>query len=304
MVGFIHGPVIGHGSFSTVRASYSQEHNTRVAVKVIDQKKASDNFWNRFLPRELAILSKIRHPNIIHFYEAHTWGTRVVVVMELATRGDLLELLGLNPDIKESIAKRIFKQVVDGVEYLHNNGIVHRDLKAENVLLTDPFVAKVADFGLARHFDGDQMLETMCGSAAYAAPEVLTGRGYFGPPCDVWSLGVVLFVTVCHSMPFDDTKLKAMVLAQKNRAFQFPKKRTLSDDLKALIQSMLEPQVETRTTLPDIRESPWVNNADVTDPAEVEDLKFPPPIEEEDQKEASEDESSADPEPSTSSSKS
>lgn len=105
-------------------------------------------------------------------------------------------------------------------------------------------------------------------------------------------------------MPFDDTKLKAMVLAQKNRAFQFPKKRTLSDDLKALIQSMLEPQVETRTTLPDIRESPWVNNADVTDPAEVEDLKFPPPIEEEDQKEASEDESFAVPEPSTSSSKS
>jgi len=137
--------------------------------------------------------------------------------MSLADNGDLLDFVKNNGEVSEQRARIWFSQICKGTDYLHSKDIAHRDLKCENVLLSRNYNCKLTDFGFSRYCNdlGPSMLcETFCGSAAYAAPEVVGGTPYMPKMADVWSLGVILYAMLNASMPFNDSNRRKLLSDQ------------------------------------------------------------------------------------------
>ena len=200
--GIIVGKTMGSGSYATVKSAYDVNRKHKVAVKIINKKKAFEEYLNKFLPREIDAMRNIgKHANLVTFYQIIETTNSYFFVMELADGGDLLEAIKANETVKETQAGKWFVQLHDGLCHLHRQGFVHRDIKCENILLDRENNIKVTDFGfakkIARNKNGGPLLsETYCGSYAYAPPEILKGIAY--DPClsEIWSMGVVLFTMV------------------------------------------------------------------------------------------------------------
>lgn len=169
-------PPLGEGSYAKVRRAYSRKLKLHVAVKIVDRKKAPEDFLKRFLPRELSIIQRLEHPHIIRVYEVFDIGDKVFVVMDIASGGDLLSYIKSRGFVKENLAKKIFLQLLEAVKHCHGHGVLHRDLKCENILLDEGNNVKITDFGFAKHYDKSALCKTFCGSAAYAAYEILKGN--------------------------------------------------------------------------------------------------------------------------------
>uniref|UniRef100_A0A671S1B1 non-specific serine/threonine protein kinase n=1 Tax=Sinocyclocheilus anshuiensis TaxID=1608454 RepID=A0A671S1B1_9TELE len=160
----------------------------------------------------------------------------------------------------EKDARRKFKQIVAAVYFCHCRNIVHRDLKAENLLLDHNLNIKIADFGFSNLFSRGQLLKTWCGSPPYAAPELFEGKEYDGPKVDIWSLGVVLYVLVCGALPFDGStlqNLRARVLSGKFRIPFF-----MSTDCEYLIRHMLILEPSRRLSMEQICKNKWMRQGD------------------------------------------
>ncbi|KAK2167205.1 hypothetical protein LSH36_31g04036 [Paralvinella palmiformis] len=246
--GYAVGSTIGEGTYAKVKRAKSEKLNKNIAIKIIDRRRAPGDFQFKFLPRELSVLKKVSHPNIIKVYE----------ILEFNAHGDLLDYISLRGAIGEDKSRLMFQQLVNAVEYLHNINIIHRDLKCENVLLDQKNNVKLADFGFARTVPEGDLVSTFCGSAAYAAPEVLLGKPYLGQAYDVWSLGVILYCMVIGYMPFDDTNIKRMIRHQTEKKIKFPKNVKVSEDCRELIHRMLDPSPKERATVEDIQKSEWL----------------------------------------------
>ena len=166
---------LGEGSYAKVKKASSEKLQCIVAVKIIDRSKAPTDYQERFLPRELSIIQSLHHKNIIPIHDVYDMQHKVYVVMELADGGDLLEHIKTVEFIPECRARIVFRQILEGVKYCHENGVVHRDLKCENILLQGESNVKLTDFGFSRTFKRGELYKTFCGSAAYAAYEILRG---------------------------------------------------------------------------------------------------------------------------------
>ncbi|NXC14439.1 TSSK6 kinase, partial [Corythaeola cristata] len=232
-----------------------------LASKVVDQRQASPVFVHKFLPRELSIVRKIRHPNIVRIFELiEVCNGKLYIVMEAAAT-DLLWLmqqLGKLPCVPK--ARDIFAQVVGAVCYLHDHNLVHQDLKCENVLLTAiGRQAKLSDFGFSKEDNGyPELSTTFCGSAAYACPEVLMGMPYDAKKYDVWSLGVILYVMVTGCMPFDDTHIHSMPQHQKT-GVQYPQGLPpLLEPCQALIAQQLQFNLASRPSMGQVAKNSWL----------------------------------------------
>lgn len=167
---------LGEGSYAKVRRAYSRKMKLHVAIKILDRRKAPDDFLKRFLPRELSVIKLLEHPHIIRLYEVLDTGDKVFVVMDIATGGDLLDYIKRRGYVKENLSKKVFMQMLQAVKHCHEKGVVHRDLKCENILLDDRANVKITDFGFSRQFTKSEFCKTFCGSAAYAAYEILKGN--------------------------------------------------------------------------------------------------------------------------------
>lgn len=234
---------------------------------MITLNEVPEDFKNKFLKREISISRILDHPNIIKTIEVIEAKNRVFMPIELATRGDMLEYIQLRGPLPESMAAKFFGELCQGIQYLHKKGVVHRDLKCENILLNSQNHAKIADFGFARKQKGNELSDTYCGSAAYAAPELLRGMPYKGVDADLWSLGVILFTMACAMMPFRDGNIKTLMDDQR-KPLIYPRKQveSLSDPLKQLMQGLLTYKLRARYTLEDAMSHPWNKLADA--PAE------------------------------------
>ncbi|KAL1452729.1 hypothetical protein WDU94_006933 [Cyamophila willieti] len=176
--------------------------------------------------------------------------------MEYAEKGSLLDIIRKEGYIDETRARKWFGQLVDAINYCHERGVVHRDIKCENLLINTDYNIKLSDFGFARNHGYDVSLsETFCGSYAYASPEILKGIPYCPLLSDVWSMGVVLFAMVFGRLPFDDTKYSQLLKQVQNKV-EFPKEPIVSAECKALISKILAP-VKTRIRIKAIKEDPW-----------------------------------------------
>lgn len=148
-------------------------------------------------------------------YEVISTERHIIIVLEYVG-GELFDFIVNNGRMAEPQARRLFQQLISGVDYSHRLKIVHRDLKPENVLLDEEHNVKIADFGLSNIVTDGEFLDTSCGSPNYAAPEVIRGLRYTGPEIDVWSCGVILYVMLCGRLPFEDPEV-AVLFAKINR---------------------------------------------------------------------------------------
>ncbi|XP_006036605.1 testis-specific serine/threonine-protein kinase 4 [Alligator sinensis] len=285
--GYQLGRVIGHGSYGVVYEAYFVKQKTKVAVKIISKKKASEDYLNKFLPREIQVMKGLRHKHLVIFYQAIETTSRHYIAMELAPGGDVLERVQRVGPCAEGLAGRWFAQLVLAVAYLHSKSIVHRDLKLENLLLDKQENIKVSDFGFARAMGGGSGLvlagdgavagpallsQTYCGSFAYACPEILLGMPYDPFLADVWSLGVILYTLLVAHLPFDDTNLKRL-LRDTQRDVVFPAQPSVPEDCKDLIQHLLRGAARRFSTL-ELLQSPWVLRFQVErPPAELHALE-------------------------------
>lgn len=266
--GYLIGKKIGQGSYATVHlADYvdgSGGKKMRLACKIFDKDKAPRDFLDKFFPRELDILTKIENAHIIQVHSILQRGSRVFIFMRYADNGDLLDFIKRNGVVPEQQAKLWFRQMASGLQYLHNKNIAHRDLKCENILLSRRFNVKLADFGFARFCvdtDGRRVLsQTYCGSAAYAAPEVVNGTPYNPKLSDVWSLGIILFIMINASMPFDDSNLRKLLKDQmtRNWVFRSRVRDAISSSAKSIVRHILEPDITLRLTLDRVITHEWV----------------------------------------------
>ncbi|KAG4083568.1 Pkinase-domain-containing protein [Neocallimastix lanati (nom. inval.)] len=250
------GKNIGEGNFAKVKLATHVLTKEQVAVKVIDKGKL-DKTTAKKLFREVRIMKLLNHPNIVKLYEVIDTPTELYLFMEYASSGEIFDYLVAHGRMKEKEARRIYRQIVSAIDYCHNLHVIHRDLKAENLLLDSNMNVKIADFGFSNQFSPGQRLNTWCGSPPYAAPELFQGKEYSGPEVDIWSLGVVLYVLVCGGLPFDGStlaKLRARVLAGK---FKVP--FYMSTECEALIKRMLTVDPAKRATLEDVKKDKWFN---------------------------------------------
>lgn len=179
--GYAIGDFLGKGSYAVVRKANSRRYKKDVAIKIICKKKAPEDFLTKFLPREIKVLKKIHHNNVLSLLEVIETNTRMYIITDLAANGDLLEYIRSHGALSEENAKEMFKQLVNGISYIHKNEIVHRDLKCENILLDKEMNLIISDFGFAKPntdtATGKKKLShTYCGSYAYAPPEILKGK--------------------------------------------------------------------------------------------------------------------------------
>ncbi|XP_059384600.1 serine/threonine-protein kinase MARK2 isoform X8 [Carassius carassius] len=200
---------IGKGNFAKVKLARHVLTSKEVAVKIIDKTQLNSSSLQK-LYREVRIMKLLNHPNIVKLFEVIETEKTLYLVMEYASGGEVFDYLVAHGRMKEKEARAKFRQIVSAVQYCHQKCIVHRDLKAENLLLDADMNIKIADFGFSNEFTVGNKLDTFCGSPPYAAPELFQGKKYDGPEVDVWSLGVILYTLVSGSLPFDGQNLKEL----------------------------------------------------------------------------------------------
>eukprot|EP01123_Difflugia_compressa_P000038 TRINITY_DN1007_c0_g1_i2.p1 TRINITY_DN1007_c0_g1~~TRINITY_DN1007_c0_g1_i2.p1 ORF type:complete len:298 (+),score=49.46 TRINITY_DN1007_c0_g1_i2:97-990(+) len=239
---------LGQGYFAVVRAGIDKSNNTKVAIKCVDKKLVEkvDN-----LETETSLLQRIDHPHIVRLVVICDTKSTLFIVMELMEGGELYEEIVKRKSFTEKDASYIMRQLFSALDYLHKNGIAHRDLKLENLLLVkrDSLDIKLADFGLSKVFSAtdEQKMKTACGTPYYVAPEILTTEGYTNK-IDMWAAGVLLYVLLSGRLPFSgdsDVELFQAIL-ESNLVWKKPQFDTVSDDAKDLIQKLITKDVNTR----------------------------------------------------------
>ncbi|XP_019903914.2 serine/threonine-protein kinase MARK2 isoform X9 [Esox lucius] len=200
---------IGKGNFAKVKLARHVLTGKEVAVKIIDKTQLNSSSLQKLF-REVRIMKLLNHPNIVKLFEVIETEKTLYLIMEYASGGEVFDYLVAHGRMKEKEARAKFRQIVSAVQYCHQKCIVHRDLKAENLLLDADMNIKIADFGFSNEFTMGNKLDTFCGSPPYAAPELFQGKKYDGPEVDVWSLGVILYTLVSGSLPFDGQNLKEL----------------------------------------------------------------------------------------------
>lgn len=256
-IGFYElGETLGEGNFAKVRLGTHVLTGEPVAVKIIDKTKL-DKVTQKKLYREVRIMKLLNHPNIVRLYEVIDTPRALHLIMEYAQGGEVFDYLVAHGRMKERDARKHFRQIISAVEYCHSLHVIHRDLKAENLLLDEKLNVKIADFGFSNQFNPGETLNTWCGSPPYAAPELFEGRDYSGPEVDIWSLGVVLYVLVCGCLPFDGStmqKLRARVIAGRYRIPFY-----MSTECEGLIKKMLQVDPAKRIPIADLKKDKWFN---------------------------------------------
>ncbi|CAO2826217.1 unnamed protein product [Amaranthus hypochondriacus] len=270
------GKLLGKGSFAKVYHARSVSTHKSVAIKVIDKSKTHPSMEPRIIG-EVAAMRRLNHPNILKIHEVLATKSKIYLVMELAKGGDLFGKLSRRPDHRfpEPLARKYFHQLISALHYCHQNGVAHRDVKPQNLLLDEEGNIKVSDFGLSAVVENTMaakdrlMLQTSCGTPAFAAPEIVgkTRNGYDGSKADAWSCGVILFVMLTGYLPFDDANLVMMYRKMHKREFRFPS--WVSKPARGLITRLLDPNPGTRLGIDEIRNDSWFKNYGMVYPRSV-----------------------------------
>lgn len=223
---------------------------------------------------ETNILKNLRHKNIIQVYETFESEQYLLIIMEYISCGDLLSYVRKRSRISENVAKFIFKQIIEGIHFIHSKNIVHRDIKLDNILIDINNTIKICDFGVSKSVRKGEIIYDQCGTPAYIAPEILRNTGYDGFGVDIWSAGVVLYTMLTGTVPFKANHLKDLhkliLKAQYMSIEDFNSNNisqginiTVSSEASNLIKGMLEVDPKKRLTSEQILNHPWIKSLDI-----------------------------------------
>ncbi|KAM8905248.1 calcium/calmodulin-dependent protein kinase kinase 1b [Spinachia spinachia] len=268
---------IGKGSYGVVKLAYNEDSEQYYAMKVVSKKRLMKQcgFLRRLPPqgcntvfplekvyKEIAILKKLDHPNVVKLVEVLDDPDEdgLHMAFDLMKKGQVMEVPTDEPFTEEQ-ARFHFRDIVLGIEYLHYHKIIHRDIKPSNLLLGDDGHVKIADFGVSNEFEGtDALLSSTAGTPAFMAPEMMSehGQRFSGKALDIWAMGVTLYCFVFGKCPFYDTYILSLHNKIKNKSVEFPETPVISKELKELIERMLDKNPETRINIPEIKLHVWV----------------------------------------------
>ena len=248
--------LIGKGAFGKVLLGIHKLTDKYVAIKSIHKDYMKDEFSKRKVFQEVYILKKIRHANVIRLLEVFEDSKQLFIVMEYARHGDLLNYVKKKHHLAESEARKIFKQIVFGLGHIHSRGVLHRDIKLDNILLDTDFHVKICDFGVSKIITRSEIIREQCGTPAYIAPEIIVNKGYKGFYIDHWSLGIVLYAILCGSIPFKASNMDELLKVIKTTHITFP--ASISEEAKDLIKHLLVINPKDRLSIPGILNHPWL----------------------------------------------
>ncbi|XP_072110545.1 testis-specific serine/threonine-protein kinase 5-like [Mobula birostris] len=238
------------------------EPKPQVAIKIVPISQSRQQRSRHHLSREVnALQTTYKHPNVIQLYESFRSPSRLYLVLELASKGDLLEHINHRADrsrvlgLCEAEAQQTFQQLVGAVSHCHTKHIAHRDLKCENILLDERGCIKLSDFGLASKCSRNSLMNTFCGSLPYTAPEILQGLRYRGDHADIWSMGIILYAMVTGKLPFNELQPCKLLEEIKGGVLYHDR---LSPACQDLINKMLQWTPSDRLALSDILIHPWM----------------------------------------------
>ncbi|KAL6785808.1 SNRK1B [Auxenochlorella protothecoides x Auxenochlorella symbiontica] len=255
--GYVLGPVAGKGGFCTVRRALHAATGAQVAVKIIEKARLRDATDRERVEREVRVMRALNnHVNIVRVLESAETADAIYVVMEHCTGGSLLDHVRERKCLRDGEAALVFQQLLAALGHCHGAGIVHRDVKLENILFDGAGGVQLIDFGLCGFFVPGRRLRCHCGSPSYAAPEIVARREYDAPPVDVWSLGVVLFAMLAGYLPFHSKDKKALSAKIVAGAFRFP--AWVDPQARDLLSRMLTVDPGARATLAECAVHPWV----------------------------------------------
>lgn len=253
---YILKETIGSGGFAKVKLAIHVLTGEKVAIKIMDKKSLGED-----LPRvklEINALKELSHQHICKLYEVIETETEIFLILEYCPGGELFDYIVEKDRLAEKEARHFFRQIVSAIAYIHNEGYAHRDLKPENLLLDEDQNLKLIDFGLCARPKGGMTshLATCCGSPAYAAPELISGKQYFGNEVDIWSMGILLYALLCGYLPFDDENMSVLYRKIQNGSYICPS--WLNNSSKELISQMLRVHPKQRITVAALLSHPWL----------------------------------------------
>ena len=254
---YLFGRQIGHGAFGKVNIALHVASGRLVAIKSFNKKNLKKKNARQKINNEIEMLSRLRHPFISQIFDSFETDTHIFIVMEYIC-GDLLGFIRKRGKLSETVSKIIFKQLIEGLKYIHKKKIVHRDIKLDNILIDLTNTIKICDFGVSRKISKDEIMHEHCGTPAYIAPEIFENNGYTGFQCDIWSAGVTLYYILGGIQPFRANSIKD--LEKKVIAGEFDPIEDVSEEANNLIKLMLKTDPKKRISEDKILNHPWLVN--------------------------------------------
>ncbi|EGD72674.1 CAMK/CAMKL protein kinase [Salpingoeca rosetta] len=265
------GETLGVGAHGEVKRATHKLSGQSVAIKFVPREDCKDG-GKRLT--EVAALRMLNHPHVVRLYDVIRTSTQVLLVLECLPGGELFDYLVSRHRLSESEGRRFTRQIMSALTYCHDQGIVHRDLKLENLLLDDDGDVKVTDFGFSNVYKDGNLMSTFVGSPAYAAPEIMANEKYSGPKADIWSLGVIVYTLLSGEMPFQADNIADKLRHITQAEYEMPP--YLSSDAQHLIQLVLQRDPEARPSMEELWQHPWISQSGKLQPLIVE---VPPPSE-------------------------
>ncbi|CAG9326269.1 CIPK3 [Blepharisma stoltei] len=253
------GSVLGEGSYGKVRMGVHIESGEKFAIKILDKARIKQENLIENLRQEIHIMKHIRHPNIVKLYEVLSSHSKIYLVLELVTGGELFDKIKECGPLPETQVRNYFQQIISAVAFCECQHIAHRDLKLENVLLDKDGVLKISDFGLSGLFKFDkfniELMYSTCGTLNYLAPETFGNQGYDGHLSDIWSCGVILYAMLAGTLPFEDDSISRLIEKILSCNYEMPKNISIS--AQDLLRQILNPDPRTRISISKIKKHPW-----------------------------------------------
>ena len=244
--------LLGEGSYAKVHLGVSVLCSKKVAIKLYDKAKIKSKSSSERIFTEIDILRRMNHRNIVNLIEIFQNKKYIFIVLEYANGGDLLNYLKNQGRFKEAEFRKILQQIIDGLEYIHEHQILHRDIKLDNILLTQSGLVKICDFGISRKMNRKDLIFEHIGTPAYIAPEIIKEEGYSGFTADIWSLGVTIYMALTGNVPFKGSTIEQLHKSILEKEIVFPERTKLSNEMKRAIRGMLIKDPAERISLKEV----------------------------------------------------